>query len=73
MKNAFLGQLIKVLILTLSPDMLKRAVDSVLDVAEKAVEESETTVDDTIVLPLIDLIRKTFNISDNNESTEAEA
>lgn len=68
MKNAFLGQLINFLLSALTPETMKRAVDAVLDVAEKAVEESETKLDDTIVLPLIDLIRNSFNIPDNDEA-----
>lgn len=68
MKNAFLGQLINFLLSALTPEMMKRAVDAVLDVAEKAVAESETKLDDTIVLPLIALIRNSFNIPDNDEA-----
>jgi len=68
MKNAFLGQLINFLLTALTPEMMKRAVDAVLDVAEKAVAESETKLDDTIVLPLIALIRNSFNIPDNDEA-----
>ena len=72
MKNQFLGQLINFLLSALTPEMMKRAVDAVLDVAERAVAESETKLDDAIVLPLIDLIRNSFNIPDNDEPEKAE-
>lgn len=72
MKNTFLVQFIAILISALKPEMLRRAVDGLLDVAETAIAESETKIDDTVLLPLIELIRRTFNVPDNDEPEEME-
>lgn len=72
MKNAFLVQFIAILISALKPEMLRRAVDGLLDVVETAIAESETKIDDTVLLPLIELIRRTFNVPDNDEPEKAE-
>lgn len=72
MKNAFLVQFISILISALKPEMLRRAVDGLLDVAETAIAESETKIDDTVLLPLIELIRRTFNVPDNDEPEKVE-
>lgn len=50
----------------LTPDILKQAVDKMLDVIEDAVSKSENKVDDVLVLPLCELIRNTFAIEDND-------
>ena len=71
MKNAFLVQFIAILISALKPEMLRRAVDGLLDVAETAIAESETKIDDTVLLPLIELIRRTFNVPDNDDPEPA--
>ena len=59
-------QLITVALSLLSPEMLKKAVDLILDVIEEAVEKSETKVDDAIVLPLCETIRATFGVPDDD-------
>lgn len=66
MKEKLIGQLVSLLIGMLSPATLKKAVDGLLDIIEDAVQQSETTVDDAIVLPLVSLVRESFNIPDND-------
>jgi len=66
LKEMLIKQLVTVLLSMLSPEMLRKAMDALLDIAEEAVEKSETKVDDSIVLPLCSLIRSTFNIPDED-------
>lgn len=48
----------------LTPEVLKDAVDAMLDKIEDAVTDSDNTIDDALVLPLCKIIRDTFNIPD---------
>jgi len=66
MKTMLITQFVKLLLGMLSPEMMKRGVDALLDVAEDAVAKSETKVDDKIVTPLIESIRNTFDIPDDD-------
>ena len=50
----------------LQSEDLKKWVDYALDMIEKKVEESPTKYDDLIVLPIINLGRKAFDIPDND-------
>lgn len=50
----------------LQAEDLKKWVDYALDMIEKKVEESPNKLDDLIVLPIISLGRKTFDIPDND-------
>ena len=54
------------LLKVLSPEVLRKAVDAMLDVVEDAVADSTNVLDDTVVLPLCKLIRSTFNVPDND-------
>lgn len=49
-----------------TPDMLKSCIDSLLDVIENFIADTETKTDDAMLLPLIVLIRDTFDIPDND-------
>ena len=64
MKQILLAQLIKVLMAMLTPELMKKFADMVLDFVENYVEGTKSTVDDKIVLPLCSLIRTTFDIKD---------
>ena len=64
MKTELIIKLVTFLIGMLKPEYLKKLVDFLLDLAEEAVLNSETTVDDKIILPLCELIRKAFDIPD---------
>ena len=66
MKQILITQLLNVMMAMLSPELLKTAVDKILDIVEDAVAKSPNTVDDTVVLPLVAMIRKTFDIPDND-------
>jgi hypothetical protein len=61
-----LTYLVPALLKFLKPDVLKKAVDAMLDAVEDSVEASANKVDDMLVLPLVKVIRETFNIPDND-------
>lgn len=67
MKTLLLNQLIKTIMTILSPELLKKFADTVLDFVEDYVEGTKSSIDDALVLPLCDLIRTTFNIPDDDE------
>ena len=50
----------------LKPELLRKAVDALLDVIERAVMDSESETDNKLVLPLCEIIRNTFNVPDND-------
>ena len=64
--NALLMNLVQMLLKLVKPELLKKGVDALLDVIEKAVENSPNKVDDAIVLPLCKLIRSTFDVPDTD-------
>ena len=66
MKEQILSALVAILFKFLTPDLLKRFADMILDFAEDFVLGTASTVDDKLVLPLCDLIRRTFGIPDND-------
>ena len=66
MKKLLIAKLIELLLGMLTPELLKKVVDKMLDIIEDAVVSSENLVDDKIVLPLCRLIRDTFDIPDND-------
>lgn len=66
MRAMLINQAVSMLLAMLTPEIMKRAVDGLLDVIEEAVAKSETTVDDAVVLPLIQVVRKAFDIQDND-------
>lgn len=66
MQNALVANLIQVLLGMLTPDVIKRVADSLLDIVEDAIANSDTDIDDKIALPLIQAIRAAFDIPDND-------
>jgi len=66
MKAKILGYLISLLLRTLTPELLKSFIDKALDFVEEKVLGSESTVDDAIVLPICDMIRKATDVPDND-------
>lgn len=66
MKAILIQQLTTILLSMLSPEMLKIAADKILDIVEDAVMNSETKVDDAVILPLCSTLRATFDIPDND-------
>jgi len=67
MKAKLLGMLIAAVMEILTPDLLKEFVDRVLDWVEDRVAGSASTVDDRVLLPICDLIRRTFDVPDDDE------
>jgi hypothetical protein len=59
-------QMLPLLFSMLTPELLRRGVDALLDVIEEAVEKSPNKIDDIVVLPLCKLIRNTFDIPDED-------
>jgi len=66
MKAKIIGMVVGQLLALLSPDLLKNAVDQLLDFIEDRVLGSASPIDDAIVIPLCDMIRKAFDIPDND-------
>ena len=56
-----------VILRQLTPEVIKKAADAILDVIEDGVANSKTKADDKIVLPLCAKIREAFDIPDNDE------
>ena len=70
MKAQILTALVEIFLRTLSSEkaeeILKRFADFLLDFIEDHVLGSASTVDDRLILPVCDLVRRTFNIPDND-------
>ena len=66
MKAKIIGIVVGQLLELLSPNLLKQAVDQLLDFIEDRVLGSASPIDDAIVIPLCDMIRKAFDIPDND-------
>ena len=70
MKTKILTMLLEYLLSALTPELMRKAIDQLLDIAEQAAADSENKVDDAIVLPLCAMIRESFDIPDNDKKTE---
>jgi hypothetical protein len=66
MRSILIAQLVNVLLNILSNDIMKLAVDKMLDFIEDYVTDSANKVDDALVLPLCRRIRETFDVPDND-------
>lgn len=66
MKEQLIGMLLGMVMKMFSPEILREFMDKILDAIEDAVAKSENTVDDAVVLPLVNMIREAFNIPDND-------
>jgi len=64
--KSIVGMLIGTLLKMLTPELLKKFADMVLDFAENYVLGTKSTVDDAMVLPLCAAIRAAFDIPDND-------
>jgi len=65
-KSSAISTLLSNLFTMVDSDMMKGFVDAGLDVIENAIAKSENTYDDIFILPVISLIRTTFDIPDND-------
>lgn len=66
MKAKIIGMMLSKLILSLPPDIAKQAIDAVLDIIEKKIEDSANKIDDAIILAVCKSIRIVFDIPDND-------
>lgn len=66
MQTLLIQQLVSALLMMLSPEVLKQALDGLLDLIEDAVAKTENTVDDIIVLGLCQQIRRAFDVPDHD-------
>jgi len=66
MKGYLLEMLIKMVMMFLNPEMIKKVIDTILDIIEDAVAKSETTVDDAIILPMCKAIRDALGVPDDD-------
>lgn len=65
-KLTMISSLLTGLFGAISPEMLKGFIDAGLDIVENTVHNSVSTYDDLIVLPIVSLIRTSFDIPDND-------
>ena len=65
MKTKILGYLISVLLRELKPEKVRELADTVLDYIEDQIVGSDNKLDDKL-LPVIGLVRSSFNISDDD-------
>jgi len=66
MLETILKALIPFILTLLTPEQLKKFADMALDFVEDAVQSSENALDDAVVLPILQRLRDTFNIPDDD-------
>jgi hypothetical protein len=66
MKEKIMMMVASILLEKLKPETLNKWADYGLDLLEDEIEESENTVDDRLVLPVIRGMREAFKIEDND-------
>jgi hypothetical protein len=66
MKAQLIQMLVSLLMRILTPDLLKKFADMTLDFIENYVAGTKSKIDDALILPLCDMIRKSFDIPDND-------
>jgi len=50
----------------LTPELMRKFIDVLIDFVEKEVKGSKSSLDDKIVLPICSIIRETFNVNEDN-------
>ena len=70
MKQKLITTLVQTLLVVLSPELLRRFADMVLDFAENYVLGTKSEIDDSIVLPICQCLRAAFGIEDNDGPSE---
>ena len=66
MLKSVLSALIPIILGLLTPHQLRRFADMAMDFVEDAVQDSTNKVDDIVVLPILQRLRDTFNIPDDD-------
>ena len=61
-----LEQVVKSMAKKLSQEDVKRVLDSAFDKVEDAVRDSKTGWDDKLVLPIVQALRRTLEVPDND-------
>lgn len=67
MKAYLIGQLVKMIVGMLTPELLKKFVDMILDFVEDFVLGTKSTLDDAIVLPVCNALREILNVPDDDD------
>ncbi|NCC93577.1 MAG: hypothetical protein EOM10_09890 [Opitutae bacterium] len=66
LQTILIQQLVSALVVMMSPEILKKGLDGLLDTIEEAVGKTENTVDDIVVLGICQQIRRAFDVPDND-------
>ena len=66
LQTLLLQQLVGALAATMSPEVLRKGLDALLDAVETAIGKTENTVDDIVVLGICQQIRRAFDVPDND-------
>ena len=64
MTSFVITQLLQLLLKFLTPELIRTGLDALFDAIEQAVKNSPNTVDNTIVLPLIGILRLALSVPD---------
>ena len=66
LQTLLIQQLVTALVMLLSPEVLKRGLDVLLDLVEEAVSQTENRLDDLVVLRLCAQIRQVCDVPDHD-------
>ena len=66
-QQMILQNLLSTLIASVDKETIRHIADRILDAVEERVENSDTPVDDAILLPLVRTVRLALDIPDNDE------
>ena len=64
--NSVIPIIVEMLVQALKPEQLNRVADKALDWCEVAIGKTKNELDDTLILPLISIVREAFEIEDND-------
>lgn len=67
LQTILIQQLVSALVVLMSPEVMKRGLDALLDAIEEAVGKTDNTVDDIVVLGICQQLRRAFDVPDNDE------
>lgn len=72
MLTTAIGSMLTALIKNLPQDLVKEALDKLLDFIERKIQASENKIDDAIALPLITALRAQLGITEEEGSKYAD-
>jgi hypothetical protein len=70
MLEKMVSALVAIIISQFPEALVKKAIDSLLDIVEDFVTDTANQLDDAAVLPIIGAIRDYFDLPDNDEPVE---